>query len=236
VSLLVPILTYHKIAPVQKGTLFPGLFVSPKMFESQMSFLDRNNYLTVDSKNLFTKHENKKNIAITFDDGYQDFKENAFPIIEKFSLKSIVFLVADYIGKENTWDQNLGDIRSHLMDVHAIKQLLSKGVEFGSHTLSHCHLNELTNAEQEREISQSKDLLEQLLNIEISAFCYPYGHFASETPQIVKKTGYQRAFSTLKGINTYESNQYLLKRIAIRNDTSLPVFIYKLWRAYHRGK
>ncbi|HYT43154.1 MAG TPA: polysaccharide deacetylase family protein [Methylomirabilota bacterium] len=73
---------------------------------------------------------------------------------------------------------------------------ISKDFEIGGHTITHPHLTKITIAKADDEIAQSKLYLEDLLQQEVTAFCYPYGDFNDEVKCSVKKHGYKLARTT----------------------------------------
>ena len=232
----VPILTYHKIAPVDPKTIYPGTFVPPAMFEAHINFLASRGYQSIRLNSLFSPKTPKKPIVLTFDDGFQDFEDTAFPVLEKFRMNGTVFLVSDFVGKTNAWDENIGDVSRPLMSKKSILNLQRAGVEFGSHTKTHVRLTTHDALTQDNEIGKSKSELEDLLGFPIETFCYPYGSYNEVSLRSVKVAGYKFAVTCNKGINDGTESPFELKRIAIRNDTPLPIFVYKLWRAFRFGK
>ncbi|MBS1728785.1 MAG: polysaccharide deacetylase family protein [Armatimonadetes bacterium] len=232
----VPILTYHKISPVNSKSIYPGTFVPPALFEKHLRYLSRKGYQTIRLESLFSVSMPSQPIVLTFDDGFQDFEDAAFPLMQKFGMNGTVFLVSDFIGKDNGWDVAIGDVGYPLMSADSIRKLASQGVEFGSHTRRHRRLTEISGQEQEDEIVGSRRLLELDLGLSIDTFCYPYGGYNESSVAWAREAGYKFATSCEKGLNDGSEDPLLLKRIAIRNDTSLPVFIYKLWRAFRFGR
>lgn len=235
-SVQVPILTYHKIAPVNSQSMYPGTFVPPELFDKHLRYLQKKGFQTVHLADLFSEKMPAKPIVLTFDDGFQDFEDLAFPLLKKYGMTATVFLVADCIGKTNEWDTVLGDVSYPLMSAESIRKLHSAGIEFGSHTSTHPRLSTLDPVSQEQEIIGSRIKMEDLLEFPISTFCYPYGSYDDTSIELVKKAGYRFATTCDKGLNDGSEDPAKLKRIAMRNDTSLPVFIYKLWRAFKLGR
>jgi peptidoglycan-N-acetylglucosamine deacetylase len=70
---------------------------------------------------------------------------------------------------------------------------LSKHFEIGAHTMTHPDLPKVSLTEVQMEIRDSKDYLETLIDAEVSAFCYPFGHFNSDIKEIVRKSGFTAA-------------------------------------------
>ena len=73
---------------------------------------------------------------------------------------------------------------------------ISKDFEIGGHTITHPHLTRITASEADDEIAQSKSYLEEILQKEVTAFCYPYGDYNDEVKSLVKKHGYRLARTT----------------------------------------
>jgi peptidoglycan/xylan/chitin deacetylase (PgdA/CDA1 family) len=68
--------------------------------------------------------------------------------------------------------------------------------EIGGHTITHPHLTRIPLAQASDEIVQSKRYLEDVLQRDITAFCYPYGHYDSQVKRLVQQHGYTLARTT----------------------------------------
>lgn len=91
---------------------------------------------------------------------------------------------------------------------------LAKGnlLEIGAHTVSHPMLAQLSKAQQESEIVQSKRHLEDLLNNPVNSFSYPHGSFSETTVAAVRDAGYARACTSLNDIASSRSDCFQLPR------------------------
>jgi peptidoglycan/xylan/chitin deacetylase (PgdA/CDA1 family) len=228
---------YHRIDDVNPNSAVQGHYVSPSLFRSQIQYLKRAGWNALTMSDLVSLWENNqpvpsKTCVITFDDGYLNFYTNALPVLNEFGFKSTVFLVSRYIGRNNDWDQEINDCVEPLMGKHHIEDALKCGVEFGSHTLTHKHLETSDSALARAEVFDSKAELEQLLGQEMKSFCYPYGGYRLETRNMVEEAGYQSGCSTLKGSNTDQTDRFLLRRLNVRRDTSVMILLYKLMRGH----
>ena len=88
------IFTYHNIS----SNFHVGLnSVHPNRFRKHIEFIANLNNSTVENNH----------IKIAFDDGYESVYTNAFPIMEEYGLKGIVFPITGYIGKRNNWDASV---------------------------------------------------------------------------------------------------------------------------------
>jgi peptidoglycan/xylan/chitin deacetylase (PgdA/CDA1 family) len=90
-------------------------------------------------------------------------------------------------------------------------------VLFGAHTMHHPILSYLTDHEElRREVQECRAVLEQRLGHPVRTFAYPVGqqqHIGEHVIQAVQQAGYTWAFTTVSGINTQQSDRYLLRRV-----------------------
>lgn len=214
----IPILMYHYIRDYSNPNdpVGENLSVSPSQFEEQINWLKVNGYQSV-FPDFF---ENPKPLALkpvilTFDDGYQDAYDSAFPLLQKYQMAGMFYLIVNKIGTPGylTWNE--------------ILEMKKAGMSFGSHTLTHPDLRNLTNANLEKEMNESKEILEQKLGREITDFCYPSGKYNDEIMKIVQSDGYKTAVTTDSGIANLKDNPLLLKRLRISENTSFQTILSK---------
>jgi peptidoglycan/xylan/chitin deacetylase (PgdA/CDA1 family) len=226
----VPILMYHKIAPVNPRSILKGHYVSPRLFARQMSALASRGYVVVPLSRVLSGEAPERAVAITFDDGYENYFMHALPILVRHGYPATVFLVANAIGGTNAWDAVEGDVEEKLMDLGQIREAQAAGTEFGSHTLDHVDLTAATPDEAWRQVNGSRCFLEECLDAPVVSFCYPYGRKTGAVREMVQRAGYRFACSTEKGSNTENTDPFSLRRVNVRRDTHLPIFLYKLRR------
>ncbi len=130
-------------------------------------------------------------LAITFDDGYLNVYEYAFPILEELNAKATVFIITSAIGKSNDWDANLGWIHFDHLGEEEIAILSNSGWEIGSHGNTHKSLKTLSQDELDWEIGESKNILENRLNINISWFASPFGKVDRKILNTTSKYNYK---------------------------------------------
>ncbi len=169
-----------------------------------------------------------KSIVLTFDDGYENFYEYAYPCLKRHGFPSIVYLLAGYLGKRAKWFSSDGRECPPLMDVPRIKNLHAEGVQFGSHGINHLKLAEIPYDQAWMEIEQSKRILEHHLGFSIKHFCYPYGSHNEETVKAVRQAGYNSAVTCVRGIAESGNDLYQLPRKAISYGDSLIGFVWKV--------
>jgi peptidoglycan/xylan/chitin deacetylase (PgdA/CDA1 family) len=212
-GLPVTVLTFHSISESQ-DPVERRYSLSPPRFLQLIKRLSARDYLFATPARSFSGEQKSRNLVLTFDDGYADFYSEVFPHIGTFGLKPIVFLVANYIGKTNIWDQANGVRPQNLLSHAQILEMHRHGVEFGSHTLSHPNLPSLSHAQIRREVGDSKRRLEDFLGCEITSFAYPFGAVDSWVRAAVAEAGYRHAFTTRPGLNLCEDS-FCLRRIEV---------------------
>ncbi len=218
ISSAVPIFMYHYIRAYSNPAdpIGENLSVSPQKFEEQLSWLKRNNYATVFSgyfKN--PKAVAAKPIILTFDDGYQDAYDSAFSLLQKYQMTGMFYLIVNKIGTPGylTWEE--------------ILEMQKAGMMFGSHTLTHSDLRNLSPVNLEKEIKESREILTQKLGQEVTDFCYPSGKYSDTVLAEVKKDKYQTAVTTNSGISSLKDDPFLLKRLRIVEKTNVEAILGK---------
>jgi peptidoglycan/xylan/chitin deacetylase (PgdA/CDA1 family) len=214
----IPILTYHQVDNPKKRTLYPFLYLSPRLFKIQIGELAKNNFHT--SSLSFAKEEqtfNPSRIILTFDDGYESVFRNALPILNQNGFKAILFLVPNYIGRTNGWDNHSKIAQEALMDDIQIREWINSGHEIGAHSMNHPRLTHIGISEAREEIFSSKKFLEDKFGVPIEHFCYPYGDHNAQIRGITEDAGFRTACGTKIGLNNRKEISSLeLKRFTAR--------------------
>lgn len=195
----IPILMYHGVLDKPYGAT--SLFVSVKEFKNHMQYLFDFGYTPIFLSEIENTKDIEKPIIITFDDGYKDVYDYAFPILKKYNFKANFYLISHWVGGESyiNWDM------AKEMDE-------SKLIEIGSHTKTHVYLGKQNIEKIEEELKESKELIENKLNKKINTIAYPYGSYNNDVINIAKKY-YDYALSTNEGNENSENlNKYKLKR------------------------
>ena len=227
----VPILAYHQIAvPPSRKAPFRSMVVHPEAFRRQMEWLKKLGIQGVSLREAMPYIRGGKTgkvAAITFDDSYANVYENALPVLQEFGFTATNFVVANQIGGGNVWDAPLGVAQASCMSVEQLKHWHSLGHEVGSHTLDHVRLPQLPMEEARRQITHSRELLEDLLDEGVSSFCFPYG---DETPLdrvLAYEAGYSAATTTRRGRARPGDDPFGLPRATIRRNDSWLHFVKK---------
>ena len=252
----VTILAYHEICSLPKeiGRLH-SYNVTPSAFQKQMEFLHENKYKVMRLEELVyclteQREMPKKSVVITFDDGYKNDYVKALPILKQYNFPATIFLAADYIGQNEVfpWFNGLceGDekVKENWVPLSwaEVKEMSQDGFTFGSHTCSHSNIRTMSRKDFQKEIEESKDIIEGRINKQINLFSYPfsfpkyrrrYESLITETREALLKRGFLGACTTIIGTNSLESDPFSLKRIQIKNTDNLFSFKGKVEGAYN---
>lgn len=202
-----PVLVYHKVGLPPKGSKLKNLWVSPKRLKSHIGYLKKRGYNTIGFSDLARAMRGgrplpSKPVLITFDDGYKNNYTEAFEILKETGAKANIFIVYNTVGKSNSWHDPSGEPWINMLDWNMIKEMQNSGlVEFGSHTMNHPNLCETATDEASWEARESKKRLEEKLDVEITAFAYPYGAGAcvEKIRRLILEAGYLFDFSFSHG-------------------------------------
>ncbi len=179
-------LVYHKIEPKSD---FGLASVTPERFSEHLHFLSQEGFEFTTISNLRCSSANKA-CAIVFDDAYQGVIDYAQPIMEAFDVRGTLAVIADYVGKSNTWDVPIGR-RSNHCNWSDLAVLSGKGWEIASHSCTHRGMTRLTALEVSHECRRSKSMIEDNLGASVTHFVYPFGNRTRSTDRIVRKSGYR---------------------------------------------
>ncbi|MEM8980613.1 MAG: trifunctional glycosyltransferase/class I SAM-dependent methyltransferase/polysaccharide deacetylase [Pseudomonadota bacterium] len=195
-----PILTYHRVSSEPGPAPLEPYRVRPAQFEAQLRYFVNQGYhgVTLDAwqtERARWRGMPGKALAITFDDGFDDFYHEAFPILQKYGFPVTVFVVSDLVGKTAQWDARYGN-PAPLMTWEKIKELSNMGVQFGSHTATHPLLGMLNPEEVRQEARRSKQTIEDQIGQRVTSVAYPFGDYSEVVCRIFEDEGYTLGLTT----------------------------------------
>lgn len=229
----IKVLMYHRTLRDDDQDSPTPFAVHVRDFLQHLELLDRWGFTTITFKELRLCMKGelnypKKPVILTFDDGYADTHEIAFPCLAQYGMKAVVFVQGDRRIKRSDWDAAEGLPSADLMSDRQILELHASGFEIGSHTMSHPRLTELPREQAWDEISNSRISLEILLNDTIETFAYPYGLQNREIKKMVSDAGYLCACGVSSGPPRFLHDPYDIRRIFIPSSLSIPGFALRM--------
>ncbi len=205
------ILMYHCV----NNTSF--LFnVRPKDFAWQMKYLKDNNFNVISYAELVDLLESKKEIptktvVLTFDDGFLDNYTTVFPVLKKHNFPATIFLTTSFI--DGYFFIEKFNKKFNMLTWEQIKEMENSGlVDFQPHTINHHKLAKISKEEMEKEIKESKKILEEKLDKDCNLFAYPFGNYDSRTVEILKRNGFKSSVTVESGLVYKSANLLTLPR------------------------
>lgn len=231
------ILMYHSIS--DSGWFFS---VRPNGFERQIKYL-KSNFNVVRLGEIIDYLEKKRDlpsrsVVVTFDDGYEDFYKNAFPILKKYGIPATVFIIAEEPDRKELGS----DFK--LLSWEQIKEIISSGlVDIGSHGLTHKKLTRISIKEVENEVARSRVVINDNSGFKPLFFAYPKGSFNKEIKKSVEQNDYAGAVTAEQMLVLKNSDPYAIPRIQVDRSryffefkarlTSVANWYYWLWRKFN---
>ena len=182
-----PILTFHTLDDQSSNVSF-----SPKVFRRGMARLHEKGYQTINLLEAINfLHQGipfpERSLVITFDDGYQTVYDEAFPILQRYSMSATVFLT---VGERGTTRVKgvLPSLKGRsMLRWDNIREMHQWGITFGAHTLTHPDLTRLPLDQTESEIYDSKSIIEDAMGFPVTCFAYPSGRYNDRIRELVRQ-------------------------------------------------
>jgi peptidoglycan/xylan/chitin deacetylase (PgdA/CDA1 family) len=263
-----PVLMYHGISaePEPGVAAYYQTNTSPAVFREQMGYLAQSGYRTLDLPQAlkFLRREHGQSatpdhqpsslnraVVITFDDGLRDFYTQAFPVLKEHGFTATMFLATGFIrGSQSSSSPHRSEGRAEgagprpskngaeYLTWNEIREMQKAGIRFGSHTVNHPRLIELSWPEIKRELADSKNELENRLGEPATDFAYPFAFpqsdraFVEGFRSILAETGYACCATTEIGRAHAGDDPYRLKRLPANSLDDRAFFRAKLEGAY----
>lgn len=237
----IPILMYHSVSDDPEASVSPyyRLTTSPARFREQMRWLHEQGFEVIDLTEAMRRLGDGADggqdcsVVVTFDDGFQDFLTDAWPVLAEFGFGASMFLPTAYIGNERksfkgrpclTWAE--------------VRELRSRGVSFGAHTVSHPVLHHLPWGDVAREVGDSRARIEDELQERVSTFAYPFAFPQENRPFVTRfrrqlvDLGFTGAVTTVIGRAKPGHDLLCLKRLPVNDRDDRRLFSSKVAGAY----
>jgi peptidoglycan/xylan/chitin deacetylase (PgdA/CDA1 family) len=220
-TLRVPILMYHYISvpPADADIYRTDLSVTPENFREQMAYLAENGYTPVDLYQLSAAITDQielpeKPVVLTFDDGYLDNYQNAFPILQEFGFTGTFFVITDYAdqgadGYAN-WEQ--------------LEEMAAAGMRIETHTKNHPDLSTMGRDDVIFQALGSQETIAAHIGYTPRYLCYPGGRYNDETIQILGELDFWGATTTQGGAWHGFADRYEWDRQRMRFETTMDQF------------
>ena len=147
------------------------------------------------------KEKVNHNVLITFDDGNISDYLIAYPELLKNSMKAFFFIIPTFIGSDKFLNWSM------------VREMSENGMIFGSHSLSHKNLTELSEDELDRELRVSKEIIEDKIGNQVNNFSCPFGIYNNSVLEKAQSLKYKSFFTSDHGI--FKNNNFKKPRNSI---------------------
>jgi peptidoglycan/xylan/chitin deacetylase (PgdA/CDA1 family) len=222
------VLTYHSISNSPGPTNTP-----PEVFRQQIEILAECGYQTVSLKGFSAwRREGLEMktpaVVITFDDGFLDFAERAFPVLKARDYTATVFVPSGRMGGTDEWEGS--QTPRPLMSWSTARDLTKEKIDFGGHSVTHADLTRLSAETLTHEVRRCREEIEDELGCKPTGFAPPYGRARQREREEIGKW-FSLSFGTVLERAARDCDPYNVPRIDMHYFRDL-----NRWRNYLKGR
>lgn len=212
-----PVLMYHAVGtPMPAG--LADLTVPAALLAEQLAALTEAGYALLGLSDALRAHEAGRTVAaLTFDDGYADFTEQALPVLAGASASATLYVPTRDLGGTASWLPG-GAAALPLLGPADLVDVAAAGIEVGSHGAVHVPMDVLPPAEAGAHLSESRRVLEDVVQQPVTSFCYPHGYHAARLRRQVAAAGYDHACAIGHRLHGPSEDRMRISRLHVRPD------------------
>jgi peptidoglycan/xylan/chitin deacetylase (PgdA/CDA1 family) len=203
-----PVLMYHGVGDSVSAD-FRRWEVPPGAFAEQLGALAASGYHLTGLTDALA-HPHRRQVAITFDDGFEDFVTTALPALQNVGAQATLYVPTAYPGRRATWLDGYSERNLPLLDWPDLAALAAEGVELGSHGHRHLELDVVPTALARYDVTASRRAIEEKTGRSPDSFSYPFGYHCASVRTVVAAAGFDSACEL-----GYRLHQPLRSRFAI---------------------
>lgn len=163
-------------------------------------------------------------VVLTFDDGFADVYDNAWPLLRERRVPFTVYLATAYVGGTMHWDGSTARAAGPALTWEHLEEMVGSGLcTVGNHTHRHVRPQALTTAELDR----CSDVITQRLGVRPRHFTYPWGERVARMEPSLRRR-FRTASTGQLGRNAPGVDPMRLHRIPVRRTDPLEFFRAKL--------
>ncbi|MEM7130258.1 MAG: polysaccharide deacetylase family protein [Chloroflexota bacterium] len=212
----VPILMYHylSVPPADADIYRLDLSVRPDQFASHLDAMQEAGYTTISLYELWNHLVNgavlpPKPVVLTFDDGYRDNYENAFPLLVEREMTATFFVVTDFINHSSpryvSWEM--------------VREMHDAGMSIESHGINHYSLKNRDTEFLVFQALRTKETIEEQIGVAPRFVSYPAGEYDGNTVAVFESANYLAGVTTIQGAVHNSKNLFELHRVRVRGTT-----------------
>lgn len=207
------VLGYHGAS----ATWRHALSIPPDEIERQVKMLLRLGFRPA-STAVAVARPRERFLCVTFDDAYRSVA-NVLPVLDRLGVPATIFACSRFadaaapLAVPELATQPETELLT--MGWDELREHAARGVEIGSHTVSHPHLPRLGDEEIERELRESRQRIEAELGRRCRLLAYPYGEEDARCRAAARAAGYEAAFALPRFGDPLEDDPYALPRLGL---------------------
>ncbi len=223
-----PVLMYHRVdVDSPRDAISRDLTITPEMLAAQLRYLRSHGISAISmadfERRVRLKEPTNRDVILTFDDGYADQYDYAFPVLVRAHDDATFYIVTGNVGRSShvTWRD--------------LQSMLGQGMDIAPHGLTHDDLSAMKDSKQRAEIDDSIVQLEAHLKLKaVSSYAYPSGRFNAQTLRMERAAGVRVAVTTDPANVIRPPNALEVVRIRVRRAWTLDEFAKAVGRALER--
>lgn len=214
---------YVSVPPPNADIYRLDLSVTPDRFATHLLALSSTGYTTISLYDLLAHLTQgtplpQKPVILSFDDGYRDNYENAFPLLQEFGMTATFFVVTDYINEGLsaylTWEM--------------AREMQAAGMHIESHARTHVDLRNRKDSFLIWQALGSVETIESELGMRPRFITYPSGHYDANTIRIFKDLDFWAGLTTIQGATHSSDDLFQLKRVRVPGTTTGKILLQLL--------
>ncbi|MCP3773119.1 polysaccharide deacetylase family protein [Paenibacillus sp. MZ04-78.2] len=237
----VAVLAYHHLDDTDKS----NVTITPELFRKQVSFLKEKGYrfLTLSEFRDFMNGKDvpRQSVLITFDDGYESFYTQAYPVLKELGIPAVNFVVTKDLAepktpilttlseeqiRQMTSETDFIDFQCHSHDLHQkvdgnpllttllpTEGRIETAAEYGGRIL--------------KDTRACVSRLHALHSQAVDMYAYPYGMYDRQASDLVGQAGIRYAFTVKSGMVTRKDDVMQIPRINAGNPSITPEKLHR---------
>ena len=214
-----PVIMYHHLS--ENESKLNDYTVSPSQLEADLMAIKERGYTAITLEQLIGYFDGQnelpeKSVLITFDDGYYSVYVHAYPLLKKYDMPAVCYILGHYTQLYS--DGEYQNINYAHMTWEQLKEMTASGlVEVGSHTYN-LHRARGEGARYGMAINQGESkesycdavtndlqtlsqVMEKELGVRANTFAYPFGAICKQSYPVLYRMGFRIAFTCEEKVN-----------------------------------